>query len=78
MQEIVRNVLRVFRYRLTLSRSDLEIFHMLYLWLSEKQVVSVVKEVIRLDVYLLVIFNPYYYPSPPLWKVLANSMSSCW
>ena len=36
------------------------------------------KEVIRLNVYLLVIFTPYYYHSPPPWKVVANIMSSCW
>ena len=36
-----------------------------------------VKEVIILDVYLIVIFTPYYDPSPPLWKVVSNSMSSC-
>ena len=35
-----------------------------------------VKEVIRLDEYSLVIFTPYYDPSPPLWKLLANIMSS--
>ena len=23
-------------------------------------------------------FNPYYEPSPPLWEVLANIMSSFW
>ena len=35
------------------------------------------KEVIRLDIYLLVIFTPYYDPSPPPWKVVSYSMSSC-
>ena len=34
-----------------------------------------VKEVITLDEYCLVIFTPYYKPPPPLWKVVANSMS---
>ena len=43
-----------------------------------KQVVGVVREVIILYVYLLVIFTPYYYPSPPPWKVVENSMPSCW
>ena len=42
-----------------------------------KKVVGVVKEVIILDVYLLVIFTPYYNHSPPPWNVAANSMSSC-
>ena len=37
-----------------------------------------VKELIRLYVYLLVIFTPYCDPSPPPWKVVANGMSSCW
>ena len=36
-----------------------------------------VKEVIRLDVYILVIFTTYYDPLPPPWKLVANSMSSC-
>ena len=36
-----------------------------------------VKEVIILDVYIIVIFTPYYDPSPPPWKVVANSISSC-
>ena len=35
-----------------------------------------VKEVIRLDEYCLVIFTHYYDPSPTLWKVVANIMSS--
>ena len=43
-----------------------------------KKVDGVVKELIILDAYILVIFTPYYDPSPPPWKVVANSMSSCW
>ena len=34
------------------------------------------KEVIRLDVYSIVIFTLYYYPSPPTWKVVDNIISS--
>ena len=34
-----------------------------------------VKEVIRLDEYSLMIFTPYYDPSPPPEKVVANIMS---
>ena len=41
-----------------------------------KKLVGVVKELIRLNLYLLVIFTPYYYPSPPLWKVVTNIVSS--
>ena len=36
-----------------------------------------VKEVIKLDVYCLMLFTPYYEPSNHPWKVVANSMSSC-
>ena len=36
-----------------------------------------VKEIMRLTVYLLVIFTPYYDPSPPPWKVVANGTYSC-
>ena len=43
-----------------------------------KQVFDVVKEVIILDLYRLVIFTPYYDPSPPRLKVVANSMYSCY
>ena len=35
-----------------------------------------VKEAIRLYEYHLVIFTPYYEPSPPPWKVVANNMPS--
>ena len=35
------------------------------------------KGVIRLDVYLLVIFTSYYETQMFPWKVVANSMSSC-
>ena len=36
-----------------------------------------VKELIRLYVYLLVIFTPYCDPSTPPWKVVDNSMPHC-
>ena len=42
-----------------------------------KKLVGVVYEVIGLDVYLLVIFTLYYDPSPQLWKVVVNMISSC-
>ena len=35
-------------------------------------------EVIILDLYLLVIFTPYYDPWPPLWNMMVNIMYSCW
>ena len=33
---------------------------------------------IRLGVYLLLLFTSYYIPSPPLWEVVANSMYFFW
>ena len=35
--------------------------------------IGVVKEVIRLDIHLLVIFTPYYDPSLPLWKLVRGN-----
>ena len=32
------------------------------------------RKVIRLDVYRLVIFNLYYDPAPPTWKLASNSI----
>ena len=43
-----------------------------------KKLVGVVKGMIILDIYLLVIFTPYYDPSSSLWEVVAKSMSYCW
>ena len=34
-----------------------------------------IKEVIILDVFPMFIFTPYYGPSPPLWELVAKSMS---
>ena len=45
---------------------------------SKLKKVHDVKQLLILDIYLLVIFTRYYDSSPPLWKVVANSMSSCW
>ena len=33
---------------------------------------------IILSVYILLLFTPYYGPSPPPWYVVANIMSSFW
>ena len=41
-----------------------------------KKISWFVKEVIIFYKYILVVFTPYYDPSPPLWKVVVNSMSS--
>ena len=35
-----------------------------------------IKDVIRLDIFPMVTFTPYYDTSPPLWEILTNSMSS--
>ena len=37
---------------------------------------SDIKEVIILAVFTMLTFNPYYYPSPPLWYMVFNRISS--
>ena len=59
------------------TRSDFTKCRMRLVWLILKQDGSV-EEVIRLMVYLLLIFNTYHGPSPTLWEVVTNGMSYFW